>query len=359
MKSIRRSVLLTALALPVASALPQIGWTANAPVPVRMSINDPLVPMLAQSLGYFAAEGLALSVVKVDDVSPHGYLMQEPLVKGQLDVSYHWFHHVVYGQRHKLPVKGVMMVNDAPGMKVLVANQVRDQIRNAADFKGRRIAEGAGYATKSVLMNLLARQAGLPDGSYTPVLKEVDGRLQAVQKGLADGQVDVAAFMEPITSALEASGQVTALYDLTNVRGTTKALGAPWIAHSVFMSDAYIQKNPATVQRIVNVFVRTLRYMNSHSAEDIAAQLPLDYAGTPMDRAAVLTKVRAALPMIARDNYSFSPAAVRLVLDTVLASKYDSSEEGVFRATGDNKAIRAEGLYTNRFVERAMRKYKK
>jgi NitT/TauT family transport system substrate-binding protein len=340
------------------AATPAAMAASAAPFPIRMSVNDPLVPVLAQSLGYFADEGLTVRFVKVEDVSAHDYLMQQPLVEGKLDVSYHWFHHVVYGNRHNLPLKAVLMVNNAPGMKVLVANRVRDQIRSAADFKGRNVAEGAGYATKSMLVNLLARQAGLPYGSYRPVLKEVEGRLQSVLKGLHDGDVDVMAFMEPITSALEASGQVTVLYDMTTVQGTTRALGAPWLAHSVFMSEQYVRQNPKTVQRIVNAFVRTLRFLNSHSAEEIAAKLPAEFAGG-QEHAALVTKVRNSLPMIARDDYTFSPAAVKLLLDTALVTRYDDSDEGIFRATGDKTGIGAEDLYTNRFALNAMRKYRR
>jgi hypothetical protein len=55
---------------------------------------------------------------------PHDYLMQEPLTKGRIDASYHWFNHAIFGARHGFPVKAVMLFNDAPGMKVMVANRV-------------------------------------------------------------------------------------------------------------------------------------------------------------------------------------------------------------------------------------------
>ena len=33
-------------------------------------------------------------------------------------------------------------------MTIMVANRVKDQVKDAADFKGRNVAEGAGYGTK-------------------------------------------------------------------------------------------------------------------------------------------------------------------------------------------------------------------
>jgi NitT/TauT family transport system substrate-binding protein len=283
--------------------------------------------------------------------------MQDPLVNGRLDASYHWFHHVVFGNRHNLPLKAVLKVCDSPGMKVLVANRLKDRVKGPADFRGRNIAEGAGYATKSTLMNLLAHQAGLPPGSYTPVNQEVEGRLDHILQGLKDGRVDVMAFMEPTTSALVASKQVTVLYDLTNRAGTVKALGDEWPAQSVFVSDNFIAGQPDTVQHLVNAYVRTLRFVNAHTAEQVAAQLPASYfAGK--DRATEVVRIGKFMTNVAQGNYAFTPSSAALVLDTMLHSKFDESVEGQFRREGENDHVTAESLYDNRFVEQAMKEIK-
>ncbi len=291
-----------------------------------------------------------------EEFSKEDYLMQEPLHRGQIDVSCHWFHHVPFGVRHNFPLKAVVLMNDAPGMKILVANRIKDSIRSAADFKGRNIAEGAGYATKSVLVNYLARQAGLPRGSYNAVSKEVEGRQENVIKGLKDGSVDVLAFMEPMTSAILATGLVSPLYDLTTKTGTVRALGEAWPAQSVFVSDRFIAEKPETVQHVVNAFVRTLRFVNSHTAEEIVAKLPAAYF-EKRDRAAETERIRKALPTFAQGDYSFGASAVKLALDTIETSAFDDSDEGKFRATTENKNVRAEDLYTNRFVAAAMRQF--
>src|SRR5262245_1982198 len=239
-------------ALSTAALLALASRVLAAPEKIKLTIIDPLIPQLAIGLGAFAAEGLEIEFVKVEDFAKEDYLMQAPLVAGKIDASVHWFQHVAFGHRHNLPLRAVVMIQDAPGMKVLVANRVKDEIRSAADFAGRNIAEGAGYATKSMLMNLLARRAGVPPSGYHAVFKEVEGRQDAVIAGLRDGRVDVVAFMEPLTSALSATGLVTPVYDLTDRAGTVAALGDPWPAHTVFLSEKFIAARPATVQRLVN-----------------------------------------------------------------------------------------------------------
>jgi NitT/TauT family transport system substrate-binding protein len=323
---------------------------------IRMSANEPLIPQLAAGLGAFAEEGLEVEFIKVEDYSKEDYLMQEPLVQGRFDASYHWFQHVVFGARHNLPLKAVLMANDTPNMKIFVANRLKEQIRSAADFKGRNVAEGHGYATKSLVTRYLAHHAGLPDHTYQAVLTETEGRREAVLKGLAENRVDILSFMEPMTSAIADTEQVTTLYDLTTRAGTIQAFGAPWPSHSLFLSAAYIEKNPATVQRLVNAFVRALRYFNSHTPEEIAGKLPAAYFGKG-DRATALDRIRKTQAGYARGDYSFSPAGVKLVTDAILWSDFDSSEEGRFRATGDAK-FRHEDLYDNRFVEKAMKEIK-
>src|SRR6185312_5781315 len=101
-----------------------------APTKIRMSDNgDFLVPLLAHNLGYLQQEGIELVRVKTTDVEPEDFLIQDALVKGKIDASYHWFQHTIYGVRHHLPIKAVVLLNDAPGAKVMVATRLKDEIR--------------------------------------------------------------------------------------------------------------------------------------------------------------------------------------------------------------------------------------
>jgi NitT/TauT family transport system substrate-binding protein len=342
----------------VASLIAAAALTAGAAdkvTRVRMSIDeDPITLRLANSLGYLKQEGIEIVPVDLAKLAGEDYLMQQPLMKGRIDASYHWFNHAIFGARHGFPIKAVMVFNDAPGMTVMVANRVKGEVRGVADFKGRKIAEGAGYGTKSVITNYLAVKAGLPARSYTPVMLGKEGRQEAVIRGLKDGTVDVMTFQEPVTSALIDTKMVTVLYDLNSKESTAKVLGAAFPAQTLLMSPRYVEAHPDTVQHLVNALVRTMRFINSHSAEEIAARLPPDYfAGK--DRAAEVKLIRDTLPTFAKGDYSFSPGEVKLVTEINMGSEFDQSVEGQWRATGDKSKVRAADLYTNRFVNKAMK----
>lgn len=328
---------------------------APAPITIRLSVDeDPIVPRLAESLGYFKDAGIRIVRVKVEDFSKEDYLLQAPLRNGQIDAAYHWFNHAVFGARHNLPVTGVMVFNDAPGMTVLVAKRERGVVRSAADFRGKRVAEGALYGTKALLTTLLTTRAGLPPRSFTPVVTQKNGREAAVQRSLRAGQVDVMTFEEPMTSTLRATGLVSTLYDLNSKETTAAALGAPWPAQSLLVAPSFIARHPDRVQRLVNALVRTMRFINTHSVEQIVAALPPSYfAGK--DRESTIREIRSALPTFAHGDYAFSPAEARLVLQGVQSYDFDTTPEGRWRATTVVRAVDPTSLYTNRFVDEAMR----
>ena len=341
------AVVSTALLLPSACAAPKVDT-------VNMTIDEePIVPALARSLGCLAREHIALNVINILDLVPEDYEMQTPLNDGRVDVAYHWFNHTVFGARHALPVIGVMNFNDAPGMKVLVANVKRDQIRSAADFSGRAIASGAIYGTKSIITAALARKNGISQSSYSQKAIESEGRQQAIEQGLAANTVDLVTSEEPLTSAIMATGRVTPLYNLTDRAKTTEALGASWPAQSLLMAPKFIAKKPEVAQRVVNAFVCAMRFVNSHDAEEIVARLPADYLAGK-DKAALTHQISLEMPSFAKGDYRFRAADVELTTRAIEAYRFDDGPEGKWRSSSNGAAIDMSKLYDNRLVEKAM-----
>ncbi len=345
------------LAATGAFALPAFG-AQNGLTPIRMTVDEePIVVTLTESLGNFAREGIEIVPIDLEKLTGEDYLMQEALVKGRIDASYHWFNHAVYGARHGFPIEAVMLFNDSPGMKVLVANRVKDQIHGVTDFKGRNVAEGAGYGTKSVITHYMARKAGMPEHAYTSVVLQKEGRTEAVIQGLKDGKVDVMTFEEPVVSQLMATGLVSPLLDLNSRATTEKLLGAPFLAESLLMSPQYVKAHPETTQHLVNAFVRTMRFVNSHSTDEVIAALPASYFKDG-DRAATVDLIRKTISNLAKDDYSFPDASVRMVAEMNTSSNFDTSGEGKWRAGGDKTKVHPDALYTNHFVDEAMKEIK-
>src|SRR6266568_7580719 len=96
--SLTRSVIVMALVTLAGALGASPGRVADKLTQVRMSIDeDPILLRLADSLGYLKQEGIEIVPVDLEKIAKYDYLMQEPLIKGKIDASYHWFNHTIFG----------------------------------------------------------------------------------------------------------------------------------------------------------------------------------------------------------------------------------------------------------------------
>jgi len=325
-----------------------------------------LVPQLALALGYFEAEGLKVEFRSVMEFHEEDWMSTELLNEGKIDAEICWFHRIPYGNGHDQPARAVMVLENAPGMTIFVAEQQKDTIRSAADFAGKHMASGMGFSTKYFLTNFLAMRNGVADNGFVSVPYETYASLPDLFEQLREGNVDVVTLMEPSSSKLQATGLASPLYELIGAENTRKALGNVWLSRSLYLSPDYIEAHPETVQKLVNVMVRTMRWLNTHDADEIAEKLPIAYFGLPTsnhdwraNKATQVEYLREVLPNFARDDYSIPPAAAELLIDVVMASEFDDTDEGIYRRTAAEHPgkLKPEDTYDNSFVEKAMLKY--
>ncbi|MDI1319404.1 MAG: ABC transporter substrate-binding protein [bacterium] len=325
-----------------------------------------LVPELAVGLGYFEQEGIDVEMVNVMNYRDEDFYSTELLNDGTIDAEICWYQRVVFGIGNDQPARAVFLIENSPHLTISVANRLRDQVRTAADFKGKVIADSAGFSTRRYLTDVMIAQAGLPPGSYTPAATELSSKLPLLTQALQDGKVDIVACMEPMTSGLMATKLVTPLYELTTAEGTRKALGEIWPARCLYVAPRYIEAHPDRVQRLVNVFARTLRYLNTHTAQEIVAKLPAGYFAPDISndlwadyKKGKTDEIAKVLPSLTNGDYTIPPAAARLACDVLAHTGFDESHEGQYRRTASQSGkVRPEATYDNRFAEEAVKHLK-
>lgn len=312
--------------------------------PLKLGSKASWIAYVAQQLGYFDDENLAVTLLnkqEIKDLEAAG---------GRLEAQVNWFQHAVFGVVNGKPQLAVMVLHDAPGITVMVSDSAKEQVKSAADFAGRRIAEGASHSAKGIVTNYLATRAGLPSGSYTPVMAAVDGRREAVTQGLHDGTVDVLTFMEPMTTYMKDTGLVSPLYDLGTRDSTVAELGAVWPAESVLVTPEFAKEHPDVVQRLVNAMRRTLEYIRSSSPEQIAELLSSTLLAGK-DTAEAVQAIAKRWPTISQGDYTISPESAQLIVDAIQAAPFDDSVSGQIRAKVKDIEVDPSTLYTNAFVE--------
>jgi NitT/TauT family transport system substrate-binding protein len=101
---------------------------------------------------------------------------------------------------------------------------------------------------------------------------------------MTHNNIDCAMTTEPTVSQLLANKQAYILLDMRTAAGTAQALGGEYPATSLYMSSKYVADNPQTVQKLVNAYVKTLKWIQTHTAAEITDQMPADYyAGAGKD----------------------------------------------------------------------------
>jgi NitT/TauT family transport system substrate-binding protein len=109
---------------------------------------------------------------------------------------------------------------------------------------------------------------------------------------ISSGQVWAGVIVDPAASELEKSGSARPVYDTRTGAGTKDVFGGSWPAGGFYALTDFVKQNPRTVQAMVRAGVKTLKYMKSHSPDDIAGHLPSSFFANG-DRAAFTAMLKA------------------------------------------------------------------
>ncbi|TMA14207.1 MAG: nitrate ABC transporter substrate-binding protein [Deltaproteobacteria bacterium] len=289
--------------------------------------NFPVV--LAERLGYL--EGV--TVMNIRDDAPTA----EMLMNGRVDAVMAYYHHTVVNRAAGRNFEAVVTLGVTPGTKVLVANHARDKYRTPKDLAGSRIIAGGAGSSKTTVANALLLAGGHAISDYTRIANESKDKIAAT---LRSGGADLVVAPTPDGAYYEAQGVATVFADLTTAESTRKFLGALFPSSTIYMTSERVKAHPEIAQRLADGFVRTLRFIHSHSPEEILAVIPPEISGP--DRIAYLRTLREEIPMFAGDGRMPTGAAEqeRRVL-AELNPRY--------------KQVRVEETYTNTFVDAALR----
>jgi len=90
-------------------------------------------------------------------------------------------------------------------------------------------------------------------------------------------QIDAGMTTEPTISALLARNEAKVLIDMRTVDGARTALGGTYPAACLYARSDWVNGHKQTAQKLANAYVKTLRWISTHSAADITDKLPPDY----------------------------------------------------------------------------------
>jgi NitT/TauT family transport system substrate-binding protein len=224
---------------------------------------------LTEILGYFKDEGLEVELLN----EPSGVDAEDEMLAGAVQGAGGFYDHCVDLQSKGKFVESLVQINQAPGEVELVSTK-HPEIKSFADMKGKNLGvTGLGSST-NFLTQFLAVKSGVKLGEFTSVPV---GAGQTFIAAMQQDKIQAGMTTEPTITRLLKTGEARVLVDLRSAESAKAALGGTYPATSLYMPTAWIEAHKETAQKLANAIVHTLRWIDAHSAEQIADKMPKDY----------------------------------------------------------------------------------
>jgi NitT/TauT family transport system substrate-binding protein len=312
--------------------------TSNGKIPLKIMVGGLnkqiyLPNMLAQRLGYFSQEGL--DVTLIDEAS--GQSAEDEVLAGQVDAGSGSYNHTIELQAAGKQIESVVQLTITPGEAEMVSAKEAGQIRSVKDLNGKNLGVTELGSGTQTLTTILLHNVGItPDKVHFIPVGAGDTFIAAMQQG----KIDAGMTTEPTISRLLQTGVGKVLVNLLTPQSTQQALGGTYPFICVFMRNDYVASHKDVVQKLVNAYVKTLKWIQTHSADQIAAMMPPDYyAG---NKALYVTALQNQLPIYSPDGMMPNGGS-----QFVLTTEQQTNQ------TVQGKQIDLSATYTNEFVAKA------
>jgi NitT/TauT family transport system substrate-binding protein len=226
--------------------------------------------MLTKQLGFFDEQNLDVELI--DEAS--GQSSEEEVLAGGVEAGSGSYNHTIEIQAKGKGLVDVVQLLISPGEAEMVSSKEADTIKSITDLKGKNLGvTELGSGTQTLTQYMLS-QKGIPADQvqFVPV-----GAGDTFIAGIKQNKIDAGMTTEPTISRLLKTGDAKVLIDLRTPDATRAALGADYPFICVFMKADYVDSHKDVVQRLVNAYVKTLKWIHTHTPQEVADKMPADY----------------------------------------------------------------------------------
>ena len=288
---------------------------------------------ICERLGYFKEQGLD---VTINDFRGGAQSLQA-LVGGSVDIVTGAYEHTIRMQAKGQAIRAVIELGRFPGVVVGLRKERAASYKSAADLKGTKIGVSAPGSSTNFFVMYLMSKAGLKptDASYIGV-----GIGPSAVAAMKKGEIDAISNLDPMMTKLEQEGDIKVVADSRTEEGTRAIFGGSNPAAVLYARQDFIDKNPNTMQALVNAFHKTLQWLEKATPEQIAATVPEEYFLG--DKALYVAAVKANKPVYSLTGV-IPAAGMKSAADMLLA--FDEELKGA--------NIDLAKTFDDRFVKRA------
>jgi NitT/TauT family transport system substrate-binding protein len=305
---------------------------------VRIAIHrDPVafLPVrVAQTLGYFQEEGIAVELSEVAG----GTKAIEALLGGSVDVAAGSMSDAVALAAEGRNLRGFLVLYARPSAAVAVAPARRGTIRSVRDLKGRTVGVSAPGSASHQILNFLRVENGLsPDDVSTVSVGMSASSVAALERGTVDAAVLIASAISLFEQRQPAS---EFLADTRTAAGARAVFGSETFPSlSLLAPDSWLQAHGDAAQRLVRAVKRGMSWVRDQPAEHVRDMIP---------QAARMSTPGGDLQAIREAQAAMSPDGVMPPGAAALIEQFVAVSDRKIRAAH----VDPSRIYTNEFASR-------
>jgi len=305
--------------------------------PVRISVGsynlNNLPFPVAAGLGLYEKEGLE---VTVENFASGGSKTLQALVAGSTDIAVGFYDHTIQMQSQNKAVVGFVQLARNSGLVLAGGKNSSFDPTKPETIKGAKVGITAPGSSSDFFVRYYLQRNNLSADDISLIGV---GSGAAAVAALEQGKVDLLVNYDPAATFIEAKGVGKILIDARSDEGAKEIYGGIYPTAVLYATQAYIDENPETIQKVTNATVKALAWMNTHSAEEIVEKLPEEFISG--DRDTYVKAVQNAKPIFSVDG-KFSETDTQTPLAVL-----KSFNEKVAAASID-----LSKTYTNAFVDK-------
>ena len=293
-----------------------------------------LPTVLAEQLGEFKKAGVEVELINFKG----GSQALTAVIGGSADVVSGYFDHCVNLAAKNQALEAFVVYDRYPGFALVVSPKNSGAIKSVKDLAGKKVGVSApGSSTDFFLKYMLAKN-GVDPNSVGVVGIGLEATAVAAME---QGSVDAAIMLDPAITLLQGKNKdLKILSDTRTQHDTMEVFGGEYPGGALYTRSDWIAKHEKETQALTNAIVATLKWLHSHTPEEIMAKMPENLVGP--DKALYLAALKNTIPMYSTTG-RMDPKGAQAVLDVFSQSSPEVK----------NAKIDLSKTYTNKFVEAA------
>ena len=293
-----------------------------------------LPTVLAKQLGEYDKAGVEVELINFKG----GSQALQAVIGGSADVVSGYYDHCVNLAAKGQSLQSIVVYDRFPGLVLVVSPEGGKGINSIKDLAGKSVGVSApGSSTDFFLKYLLAKN-GVDANSVGVIGIGLDATAVAAME---HGKVSAAVMLDPAVTLLQGKFKdLKILSDTRTQKDTLDVFGGEYPGGALYTRTDWIAKNEKTAQMLTTAIVSTLKWIHSHTPEEIMAKMPEELVGP--NKELYLAALKNTIPMYSRTGL-MDPKGAQAVLAVVSQSVPEIAKAN----------IDLSKTYTNRFVEAA------